>query len=941
MKKFKISSVILFIILSASLIVCGLTGCDFVQYIENSENQNASEEVKLLQEEYVDRLYTVTSEIKFREHEQKLYEYAVQDAVNELYECLSETELQTVYEKHLIAIGKIKTDGQYADEEEAEALSAYRAAILKQAEANYDKQKYSEEQITYLDSVLAKFSGELFEIADTENMNALLQKFYFDIFKEDEILSLINLTDFSAYEDSQKQILIDTLAKCAEDIRGTDTQENVNEIKEVYKFEVYKRDTVKKLNEYTDVQIYRKEQADEIKAILSESLRLAENAQTNTQLDNIFREYQIAVYDIPTSDMLYSRELEELKTQLGSSLADTYKLSFYREKERQTVQELLKIFQDSLVNLHRKEDVLSEYIISKSKLDCVKTANEMASDERTLLIDELYGKLANYINSSIDENDRDEYLIRAESVYSAMCDRISTESIRLVYREFAKEIGITEVFKEELQEYKDNVYYRENEQNQVNAIKEEYLTKLIDSLSAEEKEVLLQEAKNSIDIIKSNDDLWNDSVARFRADLKSLYGEEILEEPRSLTEANDYNELAKIIDYYAFYQLSGTEFVCDTFRVKLNFDHGDATYERNEVYWHCELLKSAVDIQAKFDNDSKYIIFSLKGYNFASESNLETTKIEIKELNGTQFASDKTDFTAREEDFDSFSFYNYERRIKVSNSQQLWYALEHRYFPVCEKGSSAETVLNEAKKILRSIIMEGMSDEEKMFQIYSWLCKNIQYDDQHQNHNSSSDPDNYPNERVSLLKSYFIEGALFERLAVCIGFAKLQVLFLSMEGIEVKINIARMPYLTGKNTINSMTNGFHTYVFVKMGDVWYYSDTDKGYARGQSTYSINFIMLPKAESTLFDEHMNKELVGGTSKDYYKNFKVLNCKAYVFDKQELYNLLDNVRDNNFMLPFSVFAGYSGCVDDIINYGHDGSTSFNLLYNNKAELIIRKI
>ena len=64
-------------------------------------------------------------------------------------------------------------------------------------------------------------------------------------------------------------------------------------------------------------------------------------------------------------------------------------------------------------------------------------------------------------------------------------------------------------------------------------------------------------------------------------------------------------------------------------------------------------------------------------------------------------------------------------------------------------------------------------------------------------------------------------------------------------------------------------------------------------------------------------------------------------AYVFDKQELYNLLDNVRDNNFMLPFSVFAGYSGCLDDIINYGHDSDTSFNLLYNNKAELIIRKI
>lgn len=922
MKKRKVITIIFLII---PFVACFCSACDFIQYVEKPENNVVSDEVKVLQEEYVDKLYTVTSEIKYREKEQKLYEYAVQDAVNELYECRSESELKQVYEKHLIEIGKIKTDKEYSDEEEVNAINAYRVAILGQAEESYDKLKYTEEQITYFNTVFTTFSGELFETTDREVMNELLQKLYFDIHKEDEILSLINYVDISTYEDSQKKILTETLDKCIENIRNFDKQENIDEIKEIYKFEVYKRNTVKKLNEYVDLQLYRNEQVAEIKAILTEHLKLAEEVETNIEADNVFREYQIAVYDITTDEMLYSEELAELKAELSSSLSDSYKLSFYRENEGQTIQELLTTFQDILKTLQKKEDVLSQYVIIKSRLDSVKTAKVLDEEDRVNLIEELYVDLQNRIEKNIDGVDKDEFLLKAGKAYADMQDRISLDSVRAVHRVLANEISAKfgaalDIIKEELSEYNNSVYYRENEQNEVNSLKEEYLSKLIDDIGIEEAKVLLQEAKLAIEEIKTNDDLWDDSVEKFRSDLKSLYGEAVLEEPRSLTEANDYFELANIIDYYAFYQLSGTEFVCDTFRVKLNFDHNDATWERNEVYWYCELLKSAVDIKAEFEGNSDFFVITLIPYHFASVSNnAETEKIKRSD-NLVEFNSDKTEFIDRDEEFDNFPYYNFAKTANVWNSQQLWYALEHGYVPNCAQGSPAEEMLNKAKSILRGIIKEGMSDEEKIFNIYSWFGRNVQYDHLHTKYDKSSDRNNLPNEVISSLQSHFVEGALNDGLAVCIGYAKTYLLLLRIEGIEAKFDLARMSYMEGNNTINSITGSFHGYVLLKLNGAWYYSDPQKTSAGTQEEFiSLPFLCLPK-EIAGFYEVMNVNLESSNSIFIYEKLSFNGYNVFVKNKDELYKLLDEFYPYADICRLSILydTSYKDCFIDLIDF-----------------------
>lgn len=915
MKKFKVISTIIFLILSLSFVACFCAGCDFIQYVEKSDNsQIISDEVKLLQENYVDKLYAVTSEIKYRENEQKIFDYALQDAVNELYECRSETQLKQVYEKHLTAIGKIKTDDEYSAEEEANAISAYRVAVLGNAEKSYDKQKYSQEQITYFDTVFSTFSGELFETNDREEMNELLQKFYFDVHKEDEILSLINYADISVYEESQKKLLTDKLNKCKVDIRSCIDEECIDGIKDVYKFEVYKRDTVKKLNEYVDLALYRDGQAAQIKLILKEQLNLAEEAETKVEEDNIFREYQIVVYNIPTDEMLYTEELEELKDELNASLGNTYKLSFYREDEGLTVQAELESFQELLETIKKKEDVLSQYLLVKSRLDSVKTAKELDEEDRVNLIEELYVQIQGEIDKNISDADRDTYLAKSELVYSAMYDRVSLDGVRQEYQLFVKEISGATIgyLRNELIEFNSTIFYRENEQNQVEALKEEYLAKFADDIEIDDAKALLQEAKDAIGVIKTNDDLWNDSVEEFRADLKSLYGDAILEEPRSLTEANDYSELAKIIDYYAFYQLSGTEFVCDTFRVKLNFAHNDAWTELFNVYWYCELIRTAAGMETVFECGD-YFVVKLIPYNFASVSNIKSSVKRFE--SAVEFDSDKSKLTARSADFDDFAYYKYSRTINVWNSQQLWYALEHEYVPICKPDSSAEQVMNRAKEILREIIKEGMSDEEKIFQIYTWFGKTGQYDWKYQQ--------NGQDEELSCqLRSYHIEGALFDSFSVCYGFAKTFLLLSRLEGLDVY-------YVFGPNSRGIDYNvSVHGHNYIKLNGNWYVCDPVRSFlvSPNFSMPTYEFFMLPAIkyrvnffETTIYvhkdiDELIKSEAYLDWSK--CQSLKIKNISAYINDLNDIKDKAEIIMDGT-NLRLSIFCK-ADIVDDVIDY-----------------------
>lgn len=296
--------------------------------------------------------------------------------------------------------------------------------------------------------------------------------------------------------------------------------------------------------------------------------------------------------------------------------------------------------------------------------------------------------------------------------------------------------------------------------------------------------------KNDLDDVLTNEEAWEKEDLDFFTTLNTLYGDDVLIPSGSLIEADDYFELAKIIDYYAFYQLDSESFVRDTFRVKLNWSSEKIPTllkaMRNE---YCELAKYAVDTEAWYEND--YLVIKLIPYDFGSLHHEGSYDFNLHDCNVVYSdGSDTSGRTSRGPLFNDFAYLSYSHSVKVWNTQQLWYALEHNYVPICKEGSIAEYVFNHAKEVLIDIIQEGMSEEEKMFTIYTWIAKNIAY--------SSVDFN-----ALWYMASY-PEGAFVDGFVKCRGFAKLYLIMLKIEGFDAHLTYS---YASAHETILINING--------------------------------------------------------------------------------------------------------------------------------------
>ena len=162
----------------------------------------------------------------------------------------------------------------------------------------------------------------------------------------------------------------------------------------------------------------------------------------------------------------------------------------------------------------------------------------------------------------------------------------------------------------------------------------------------------------------------------------------------------------------------------------------------------------------------------------------------------------------RSEDFDDFAINkNNAGEMAVYNSEALWWALEHNYLPVFPaKNTKAEAFYNEAKRILRQIINDDMTDYEKTLAIFEYLVDRVEYD-----YDALEDDD--PNNVC-----YFLEGVFEYNRAVCDGKSKAFVLLCRIEGIECLRDYG-----------DSYTGGAgHAWNYVKINGTWYMVDTTAG-----------------------------------------------------------------------------------------------------------------
>lgn len=145
--------------------------------------------------------------------------------------------------------------------------------------------------------------------------------------------------------------------------------------------------------------------------------------------------------------------------------------------------------------------------------------------------------------------------------------------------------------------------------------------------------------------------------------------------------------------------------------------------------------------------------------------------------------------------------------LEVKNSEELFYAILHNYFPIVSKNSSAEKILSLALTILNNIISLNASEYDIYEAIYNYVISSNQYDYV-----------TIKNKKVKIYqnRSYYLEGSLLDRVSVCDGLAK-EVIFLSrLMGIEAY-------YIGAYKSNNYDKDKGHAYIYLKLNGKYYLS----------------------------------------------------------------------------------------------------------------------
>ncbi len=273
------------------------------------------------------------------------------------------------------------------------------------------------------------------------------------------------------------------------------------------------------------------------------------------------------------------------------------------------------------------------------------------------------------------------------------------------------------------------------------------------------------------------------------------------------------------------------------------------------------------------------------------------------------------DSARRASDFDAFPIDSVEQTWAVYNSEELWWALSRGYRPTFPTESSkAETFYLEAKRILRQIVTDAMTDYEKLLSIYEYLTWAVEYDYD----TYYGDDDGWHRNT-----SFYLEGVFEASRAVCDGKAKAFVLFAAIEGIECVRDF-------GKNLVTGVG---HAWNYVKLDGLWYLVDTTAGdafvdgeigeffgdsaeftdyisflfpigYYKNEYRYSTVWTSITEGAPDAWgnDRHFERGLYGGSEYDF------------IIDKpgelSEICSLAVSVADN---APFSLTVKYEYFVD----------------------------
>ena len=142
-------------------------------------------------------------------------------------------------------------------------------------------------------------------------------------------------------------------------------------------------------------------------------------------------------------------------------------------------------------------------------------------------------------------------------------------------------------------------------------------------------------------------------------------------------------------------------------------------------------------------------------------------------------------------------------------------------------------------QVIESRIMDGMSDYEKEWAIYSWLVNSVKYDYTHQDPSKTTPKDSY--------RPY---GALVLGKAICLGYATTFQLLMDMLDIEC-ITVVGAAF---------DSSGDHAWNMVKLNGQWYCVDATWDLGRGSSVSRCSYFNVTSDHMAKSDHQWDYENV---------------------------------------------------------------------------------
>ncbi len=188
--------------------------------------------------------------------------------------------------------------------------------------------------------------------------------------------------------------------------------------------------------------------------------------------------------------------------------------------------------------------------------------------------------------------------------------------------------------------------------------------------------------------------------------------------------------------------------------------------------------------------------------------------------------------------------------VTVETSDQLYYVTQLGYCPVPRAGSVAEKLYNYARRTLRYIITDDMTDVEKLHAIYDWIVWRVTYDDEVLAYTDIA--------RSVQFESYYLESVFTDTSAygVCDAMSKAFVLLCGIEGFEC----LRVAGVAGSGS----DKGGHAWNKVKLDGEWYVVDCTWGDAKlslrtdGIYKESASHLYFLVSDAEVSDTHVEKK-----------------------------------------------------------------------------------